>query len=177
MNYTVSTGKLPENTLTFRLKMVKSTKYTAFNCPPGVVMALQPTDAAAWLTVFRQHLDEMFDCIFDLKAQNGSGFEFSPRMDIYETVDFYVIEIDLPGFSEEDYSVAITEATIRIEGAKRQEKAESGVIYFCLERHFGHFCRILEIPPLFNPHNCNKEYKRGVLTVTFPRIKGASNGD
>ena len=87
-------------------------------------MALQPDDTTAWLSVFRQNLDEMFSHFFDRSAQEGGCFEFSPQLDIYETADLFVIEIDLPGFSENDFTVGVTESNIRIEGIKRQEKPD-----------------------------------------------------
>jgi len=67
-------------------------------------------------------------------------------------------------------------ASIRIEGVKKQEKTDGSASYFCLERHFGRFCRTLEIPGAFDPNGMCKKYERGVLTVTFPRIKGAIDG-
>ena len=139
-------------------------------------MALQPDDTTAWLSVFRQNLDEMFSHFFDRSAQDGGCFEFSPQLDIYETADLFVIEIDLPGFSENDFTVGVTESNVRIEGMKRQEKPDGCMSYFCLERHFGRFCRTVEIPSGFDSAGLNKQYERGVLTVTFPRIKGATDG-
>ena len=139
-------------------------------------MALQPNDAAAWLSVFRQHLDEMFSHLSDMRGEGSGHFEFSPQLDIYETPDLYVIEIDLPGFAEKDFTVSMTGMNIRIEGIKRQEKAGGCMSYFCLERHFGRFCRILEIPAAFDMNGFSKKYERGVLTLIFPRIKGAIDG-
>jgi HSP20 family protein len=140
-------------------------------------MALQPNDTETWFSIFRQHLDEMFSYIFDMRTQGGGYFEFAPQLDIYETADLYVLEIDLPGFLEGDFSVSVaTDANIRIEGIKRQEKTDGSTSYFCLERHFGRFSRTLAIPPAFDLNGLCKKYERGVLTVTFPRIKGAIDG-
>ncbi len=140
-------------------------------------MAQQPNDPAEWLSIFRQQLDDVFHHIFDMRAEGGGYFEFLPQLDIYETTDFYVMEIDLPGFAESDIAVSMSGRSIRIEGVKKQEKVEGCISYYCLERHFGRFCRILEIPLLFDPDRFSKKYERGVLTVSFPRIKGAMDGN
>lgn len=132
-------------------------------------MAFQPKDDAAWISVFRQHMDEMFNYIFNLREQGGGGHEFSPLTDIYEAAGCFVIELDLPGFSEKDFTVAVIGATIRIEGVKRHEKSETSMSYICLERHFGRFTRMVEIPPAFDPARLESRYQRGVLAIRVPQ--------
>ena len=61
-----------------------------------------------------------------------------------------------------------------IEGLKRKEKQEKQVNYICLERHFGRFCRTVEIPPAFDIKGVKAKYDRGVLAVAFPRLKDRS---
>lgn len=134
-------------------------------------MALQPNDAAAWIAIFRQHMDEMHKYIFHMRENGGCQHEFSPQLDVYETAEFYVVEVDLPGFSENDFSVSAVGAAIRIEGVKRQEKTDIAMNYLCLERHFGRFCRTIEVPQQFDVNGTRARYERGVLTVTFPRSK------
>jgi HSP20 family protein len=154
------------NGLTFKVKMIKSS-----NRPDkfsGGGMAFQPKEDAAWISVFRQHMDEMFNYIFNLREQRGGGHEFSPLMDVYESAGAYVIELDLPGFSAKDFTVTIIGSSLRIEGVKRQEKSESAMSYICLERHFGRFSRTVEIPQAFNLSRMQSRYVRGVLVVTIP---------
>ena len=135
-------------------------------------MALQPNDAAAWISIFRQHMDEMFNYIFHMKEQGGGFHEFSPQLDVYETSDHYVAEIDLPGFSENDFSVSLTGTVIRVEGVKRLEKIDAAMNYICLERHFGRFCRSLEVPSQFDVNRARATYERGVLCISVPRVEG-----
>lgn len=131
-------------------------------------MAFQPKDDAAWISVFRQHMDEMFTYIFNMREQYGGGHEFSPLMDIFEAAGSYVIEMDLPGFSEQDFSVTVSGTTVRVEGVKRHEKTDPAMSYICLERHFGRFSRKIEIPAAFDPGKVQSRYKRGVLVITVP---------
>lgn len=133
-------------------------------------MALQPNDAAAWISIFRQHLDEMFNYIFLMKEQGGGQHEFSPQIDVYETADYFVVEFDLPGLTEDDFSVSQLGMVIRIEGVKPLEKTDMAMNFICLERHFGRFSRSVEVPSQFDTSGARAKYERGVLCITVPRI-------
>ena len=132
-------------------------------------MAIQPNDSAAWISVFRQYMDEMFNHIFHMREQGGGLHDFSPLVDIYEAAGFFVIELDLPGFSENDFCVNVVGSSIRIEGVKKYDKSESAMSYICLERHFGRFSRTIEIPPAFDQGCLKAVYERGVLSIRVPR--------
>ncbi len=132
-------------------------------------MAFQPNDDADCLSMFRQHMDEMFNYMFRLKEQGSVQHEFSPYMDICESASQYVIEVDLPGFSENDFTITTIGSTIRLEGVKRQERIDSAMSYICLERHFGRFSRSIEIPSNFDPEKISMSCERGVLSIKIAR--------
>lgn len=132
-------------------------------------MKSQPNDDAAWFSLFRQHMDEMFNFMFRMKGEGCRRHEFSPCIDIYESMQQFVIEVDLPGFSENDLTVTTIGSTLRIEGIKRQDKYANAVSYICLERHFGRFTRSLEIPAAFDPGNLQKTFARGVLSIMIAK--------
>ena len=132
-------------------------------------MTIQPNDDAAWLSLFRQHMDEMFNYMFRMKDQGCGQHEFSPYIDIYESFHQCVIEIDLPGFSENDFTITSIGSILRIEGIKRQDKNDTNVSYICLERHFGRFSRSVEIPASFDPGSLQKTFGRGVLSIRIAK--------
>jgi HSP20 family protein len=134
----------------------------------GGGMAFQPKEDAARISVFRQHMNEMFNYIFNLREHRGGCHEFSPLMDIFESSGSYVIEIDLPGFSERDFTVTLIGSAFRIDGVKRHEKKEVAMNYICLERNFGRFSRTIEVPQAFDPGRMRSRYERGVLVLTVP---------
>ena len=132
-------------------------------------MSSRQSDSSEWVSVFSRHMDEMMSIVCHMKAQGGNLHEFSPLMDIYETAGHFVIEMDLPGFAETDFSVGVSGQTVRIDGWKRHKKKDSALSYICLERHFGRFTRTIEIPLEFNPAAMQKSYSRGVLSLHLPR--------
>ena len=132
-------------------------------------MTIQPNDDAAWLSLFRQHLDEICSYMFRMRNQGCGQHEISPAIDIYESSDQFVIEVDLPGFSENDFIISVTSYTVSIEGVKRHDKNDAAVSYICLERHFGRFHRSVEIPATFDPGTLQKSFERGVLTLRIAK--------
>jgi HSP20 family protein len=115
-------------------------------------------------------MDEMSSFFSRIDHKGRCGHEFTPQLDIYETADAYVVEVDLPGFSEKDFTVSMDGTTLRLEGVKRQDKGERTMSYICLERHFGRFRRSVEVPAEFAADAVRATYERGVLVVAFPRL-------
>ena len=132
-------------------------------------MAPQRNDAAAWVSIFRRHMDDMLNIVYHMRQNCNNLHEFSPLMDIYETAEHFVIEIDLPGFAEPDFTVTTDGQAVRIDGVKHHAKAETAMSYICLERHFGRFSRTVEVPAGFAPERLAAEYQRGVLAIKVPR--------
>jgi HSP20 family protein len=138
-------------------------------------MAVIPKDPLDWLTLFRQQINEIFSFLSTLETkEQPSDQEHAPFLDIYETADEFVAEIELPGFERRDLSLSICCNMLVIEGVKREEKKGKRINYICLERNFGRFCRTLEIPPAFDVRGVKARYDRGVLSVSFPRMKDKS---
>ncbi len=133
-------------------------------------MSVIPKDPLGWLMLFRQQMNEIFTFLSGLERPDQLGErEFTPLLDIYETADNYCIEIELPGFPLSELRLTICCNTLVIEGQKGKECGGQGSqTYICLERHFGRFCRALEIPPACDREGAEARYDKGVLLVTFP---------
>ena len=138
-------------------------------------MAVIPKDPLDWLVLFRQQINEIFTFLSSL--ENGEGQvdrEHTPLVDIFETEDSFVVEIELPGFQRHSLSLSVCCNTLVIEGVKQEEPRDRRVTYICLERRFGRFCRTVEIPPGVDIERIKASYDKGVLAVTFPRVKDKS---
>ena len=136
-------------------------------------MAVIPKDPLDWLVLFRQQINEIFTYLSNLEAgENSAEREYAPLIDIFETADRFVVEVELPGFDPRDLTVSICCSTLVVEGTKRQDYQQKGINYLCLERHFGRFCRTVEVPPGFDLNGVRARYAKGVLAVVFPRLEG-----
>jgi HSP20 family protein len=134
-------------------------------------MALIPKDMPDLLHAFQRQMDELFERLFSLEKKGNFGErEYSPPVDCFETVDQYIVEMELPGFYHEDLSVRIFHNILIVEGCKREEDKKKNVNYICLERAFGRFCRTVEIPPMVDFSGVKARYEKGVLAVAFPKM-------
>jgi len=94
-----------------------------------------------------------------------------PLVDLYETDDNLVLEMDLPGINPEDVLIKVYEDVIIIEGIKRESRKEQKYRYICMERSFESFRRIVRIPVAVNSSAGTAEYTNGVISLTLPKIK------
>jgi HSP20 family protein len=146
-----------------------------FYLPLRREMAVIPKDPLDWLTLFRQQINEVFTYLSSIEVKEGVGErEYTPLVDIFETPEAFVVEIELPGFLKEDLSLSICCNMLVVEGIKREEARSPGVTFMCLERHFGRFCRAVEIPPAVDVRNATAKYEKGVLVVAFPKLRDKS---
>jgi HSP20 family protein len=138
-------------------------------------MAALPTEPKDWLVLFRQQIREIFSHLATLEQPEGNGEgECAPLMDMYESSDCLVVELDLPGFAREDISATVCCSLLILEGVKRVDPPPPQGRFICLERRFGRFCRTIEIPPDVDRAGICASLARGVLTVVMPKLSEAN---
>lgn len=92
-------------------------------------------------------------------------------IDIYETQDTLYVEAEVPGMTAEEIRVYLDGGNLTIEGVKQEERlhSEGRINFLCMERAFGPFKRIINIPSAVNTHNIKASYADGILTVCLPK--------
>lgn len=134
-------------------------------------MPVIPKDPLDWLTLFRQQVNVIFNYLSGMERNGAKDeHEYVPLVDIFETADSHVIEFELPGFDLRDLRLSICCTTLIFEGVKRQEHARRRFRFIRVERHFGHFSRMIEIPPMADINGVKAKYSKGTLSVTFPYL-------
>ena len=100
------------------------------------------------------------------------GETAGPLLDLYETADSIIIEVDVPGTDPDNIGVSYLHGFLSIEGMKRERAEEPGRMNFlCMERSFEAFKRIVKITTPINPKGGKASYVRGVLTIVFPKVE------
>lgn len=95
-----------------------------------------------------------------------------PFMDLYETGDDLVCEVDLPGINPETILIKVFEDTLIIEGVKSESHNKMrDQRYLCLERYLDSFRRIVKIPVSVHLKDGRAYYRDGVVRIIFPKIK------
>ncbi|MBF0555387.1 MAG: Hsp20/alpha crystallin family protein [Nitrospirae bacterium] len=93
-----------------------------------------------------------------------------PPMDIYETSDSLVFDIDLPGVDIEDMSLKVYDDIVVIEGIRNKLSIDN-CRFLCMERTYETFRRMIKLPVRVNASSAAAVYKDGVITLKFPKIK------
>jgi HSP20 family protein len=94
---------------------------------------------------------------------------YTPRFDVKETKDAYVMKADLPGVRDEEVDVSLSGNMLTISGKKEEEHKEEGEQYYAMERTYGSFSRSFSLPDSVDGEHVAAELKDGVLTVNVPK--------
>ena len=93
-----------------------------------------------------------------------------PRVDILDREQEPLLRAQIPGVSEQDLHVTMTDTTVTIEGsAHREEKAERGNFYR-RECAGGSFARSIALPCDVDSSKASATFKDGMLELHLPKM-------
>jgi HSP20 family protein len=109
------------------------------------------------------------------RGHGGTGVTdaWEPVVDIYETDDALVLEVELPGVSTDAISVELHEHTLRLSGERTREPAIKGGHYQREEGRYGAFQRAFRLPSIVDQAQVQATYKNGVLALRLPKRDAA----
>jgi HSP20 family protein len=99
--------------------------------------------------------------------------EWFPPLNLADTGDCLVAEIEIPGVRPRDIDISITEDRLTISGEKKQKKEEEKLDYHIIERRYAKFSRSIQLPSSINPDQVATYYKDGVLRITMGKKEKA----
>jgi HSP20 family protein len=102
-----------------------------------------------------------------LLAGRSAGRDWLPPVDVYETDDEYVIELDAPGLDGENLSVELLNGQLVVAGER--ERTRDVQRYFRQERWTGRFVRTFQLGTQFHDSDVHADYQNGVLLVRLPK--------
>ena len=121
----------------------------------------------------RREMDRLFEGT-DTGVQNGAG-QWLPPMDVVETKDEILCQIEVPGLSREDLDINIEGNLVTIRGEKKFEvgndEKDSGYRHF--ERRYGRFERSFTMPRTVDTDRVSARHENGVLTIVLPKAEQA----
>lgn len=95
--------------------------------------------------------------------------QWTPRVDIKEEPERFVIQADIPGVDPKDIDVHMEKGILSIKGERRAEaKAETGQ-FTRVERAHGLFYRRFALPDSANPEGITAAGRHGVLEIAIPK--------
>jgi HSP20 family protein len=127
------------------------------------------------VTHFRRELDNLFDRFFrmdfPLSTDIFSEGHWNPRVDIVERENEITVKAEIPGVEAKDIDLKLEGRTLTIKGEKKQETEGIEGSYHRVERSYGFFNRVLELPDEVDPESVEAGFKKGVLTVVMKKTK------
>lgn len=120
--------------------------------------------------LLHREINDLFDS-FSLRGgwslQEPAGFELS------ETDDEIRVKAELPGMDEKDIEVTLDEDMLVIRGEHREESEKKKRKVHVSQMSVGSFCRSIQLPAEVDTSGAKAKFKRGVLTLTFPKTERA----
>jgi HSP20 family protein len=97
---------------------------------------------------------------------------WAPPIDVYETLDRYVIAAELPGVTREQIELALEDSRLTIRGRRPERAPGSGdvVHYHQVERGYGAFARTFDFAEKVDMDGVTADLQNGVLTVTLMKV-------
>jgi len=125
------------------------------------------------LMALQDRMNRMFD-----SSVHGEGTDeemeaaaWTPAVDIYETPDAIMVNVEAPGMSRDQFTVQVKDDVLTLKGERPFEKDVSREHYHRIERAYGRFRRsfVLGVPILND--GITAAYKGGILEIVLPKVE------
>jgi HSP20 family protein len=118
----------------------------------------------------QSEVNRLFDNFFGRQAA-GTGRAWAPPVDMYQTKDDVVLTLEVPGIREKDVAVSITGDLLSVKGERRfeQEVKEQELLH--VERAYGKFERLIQLPMPVQADRVKATYRDGVLEIKLPKAE------
>jgi len=127
-------------------------------------MAIVRWDPFKDIMSLQERINKIFDETVqkDRKSQYGDWY---PPVDIFEKEDGITIIMEIPGVSEEDIDLQITDGVLTVRGEKKLPYEKNNENFYRLERNFGKFARSFALPNSVDQNKVKASLKEGILKI------------
>jgi HSP20 family protein len=116
--------------------------------------------------------DRYFESFFgdSLLSPATRVFNHLPAVDIRETENAYMLDMELPGYDEKDIEVHIDGSSLSIASKQEEAKEEkSEGTYILRERRLSAFSRSFKLPENADPAEVNAGFRNGILNLEIKK--------
>lgn len=99
--------------------------------------------------------------------------DWSPRVDIVEAEQEYLIKADIPGVEKDHVKVSVENGVLTIQGERKTEKEETDAKFHRVERFTGTFVRRFTVPENVDADAIKAVFKDGMLILHLPKTQKA----
>lgn len=113
------------------------------------------------LSPFNRLMEDFFE--------NEMPYSFKAPVNIQETEKGYAIELAVPGFSKEEFSILVENRILRIKGEHVENKKEQSEKYTRREFSKSSFERSFSLPSEIKEDDIEASYENGILKLELVR--------
>lgn len=122
----------------------------------------------------QREVNRLFEDFFALTPQEREDWMTEyPQIDVRETDKDLKVSAELPGMTDKDIEVLISGDSLTIKGEKKEEKEDKKENYHRMERRYGSFRRVLQLPGEVKADQARATFKNGVLEISIPKSEEA----
>lgn len=148
--------------------------------PPATPMVAEhPEGVFARLTALREEMDNLFTSMtrsFGFPEIKVPSIELPSRaalvdvrFEVSESGKALEVKAEVPGLTEDDIEVELSDGMLTIKGEKRDDREEKKKDYYVRECRYGSFSRSFRIPDSVIEDEIKADLEKGVLHVTLPK--------
>lgn len=123
------------------------------------------------LNRMQRDFDRMFSSFFPGYDESETPVSWTPQLDVTETNEAYLLEMDVPGLTREDIQINLHDGVLTISGERQSRDLQENDSVVRVERHVGRFFRSFSMPKKVNDKKIEARHENGVLTVTLPKVE------
>ncbi|MBI5809666.1 MAG: Hsp20/alpha crystallin family protein [Deltaproteobacteria bacterium] len=138
-------------------------------------MGLVKWDPFKDLFFLQERMSRIFDeALMQYKGGGGiTGGVWYPPVDIYETEDAIILKAELPGVDRKHVTIEVNENLITLKGERKFEKNLAEENYHRMERFYGTFQRVFNLPNAVEKNDVKASFKDGVLEIIVLKASGS----
>ena len=139
------------------------------------VQSVSQWDPFAEMADLHRQMDHIFGEFFGRTPLPMAATEaiWSPLVDIHETKESLLLQVELPGAKQEEIQVSIEGDVLTLKGERNLEADVREDQYHRIERSYGRFERSILLPSVVDSSRVKATYRDGVLEIQLPKKEEA----
>lgn len=93
--------------------------------------------------------------------------------EVQEDDDSLTVRLEVPGMESDNFDIDVVEGYLVVRGEKRVRQEQRQGRFHVMECAYGSFERAIPLPVEVDGNSASARYRRGVLTVSLPKLQTA----
>jgi len=120
-----------------------------------------------------RQIEDAFRELIHSKWGEAEQSSWQPDVDVFESDDAYLIEVDLPGIGPNQLEITVGEHHVTISGKRQSTEFGQTAQRIWLERRQGQFSRRIALKHAVDPTELVHECNEGLHRIRLPKVKSA----